>query len=166
MPSQFIHMPPTTLALASLVLFLATTSGGLWRLQRQIDAHRPAVGAVFVSYAYYEKDPVQTSTANLELFLRAGMGIDNHHAVPPHTFFSIVVLGDRCSVCGPLLSHATYAAPLVLSPRRTRRTALHHTTRHSLVTLPPSTLRASATVPHCCGRTSTRATISLHTTSH
>lgn len=166
-PSCIIRsMPPTTLALASLVLFLAATSGGLWRLQWQIHARLPAVGKVFVSYAYFEKDAVQA--ANLALFLSTGMGIDNHHAVPPDTFFSVVVLGDRCSVCTPLLEHTTYATAVASTPHHPAllsHTALRHTTHHSHDILLASTIHALATVPRCCGRTSTRATTLLDTTS-
>lgn len=58
-------------------------------------------GLTLVSYSYFEKDAIQL--ANMQFFLSVGMGMSKGFKHPENTHFALVVSGDTCEPCKPLL---------------------------------------------------------------
>lgn len=69
--------------------------------------HQPKNDETLVSYAYFEKDPIQRE--NFEFFLKKGVGLNTlkGEVRPRHAHFAIVVTGKTCTPCEVLAPHVS-----------------------------------------------------------
>lgn len=69
---------------------------------------------VLVSYAYFEKDAIQM--ANLDFFMKVGLGVGSQAAAPAGVDAVVVVNGDACTPCQAVLPQLA-AAPAAQLPK-------------------------------------------------
>jgi hypothetical protein len=100
-------------AVVVLALLGVVTVTVWWRAARTTPLRLPAytTAPVLVSYAYFEKDPIQL--ANFEYFLATAT--KSSGVLEPNVHFVFVVSGERCSPCAGLSGMLTQSEPEDLS---------------------------------------------------